>query len=76
MRWSLILSRYDFTISYVLGKDNVRADALLRREQDILKGTNERTKYRTMQLLKLSTLRSLPARSIIAALVRLVRSNS
>src|SRR5450432_1865131 len=76
MRWSLILSRYDFTISYILGKDNVRADALSRREQDMLKGMDERTEYRTMQLLKLSILRSLPTRSIIAALVRLVQSNS
>ena len=39
------------------------------------KGTDERTEYRTMQLLKPSTLRSLPARSIIAAPVRLVRSS-
>ena len=42
----------------------------------MLKGIDERTEYYIMQLLKLSTLRSLPIRSIIAALVRLVRSNS
>ena len=32
MRWSLILSRYNFTISYLPGKQNSRADALSRRE--------------------------------------------
>jgi RNase H-like domain found in reverse transcriptase/Reverse transcriptase (RNA-dependent DNA polymerase) len=32
MRWSLILSRYNFTIAYLLGKLNIRADALSRRE--------------------------------------------
>ncbi len=42
----------------------------------MLKGIDERTEYRTMQLLKLSTLKSLPARSVIAALVQLVRSNN
>jgi hypothetical protein len=36
MRWSLILSRYNFTILYLPGKQNIRADALSRREQDIL----------------------------------------
>jgi len=76
MRWSLVLSRYNFTISYIPGKENVRADALSRREQDMPKGIDERTEYRTMQLLKPSTLRSLPARSIVAAPVQLVRSGS
>jgi len=32
MRWSLILSRYKFKIIYIPGKDNERADALLRRD--------------------------------------------
>ena len=35
----------------------------------MLKGINERTKYCIIQLLKLSTLKSLLIRSIIAALV-------
>ena len=74
MRWSLVLSRYNFVISYILGKENVRADALSRREQDMLKGIDERTEYRTMQLLKPSTLRDLLAGSIRAALVQLVQS--
>ena len=53
MRWSLILSRYNFTISYLKGKDNIRADALSRREQDIPKEEeDDRLQYRTIQLLK------------------------
>ena len=67
MRWSLILSRYNFTISYIPGKENERADALSRREQDMPKGVDDRIKYRTMQLLKPSTLKNLPNRCIIAA---------
>jgi hypothetical protein len=41
MRWSLILSRYNFTISYIPGKDNERADALSRREQDTPKDVDD-----------------------------------
>lgn len=53
MRWSLILSRYNFKISYVKGKDNERADALSRREQDLPEGEDDdRLQYRTTQLLK------------------------
>ena len=53
MRWSLILSRYNFTISYLKGKDNIRADALSRREQDIPKEEeDDRLQYRMIQLLK------------------------
>ena len=53
MRWSLILSRYNFTISYLKGKENVRADALSRREQDIPNGEgDDRLQHRTMRLLK------------------------
>ena len=35
MRWSLILSRYNFRIVHVPGKNNERADALSRRDQDM-----------------------------------------
>ena len=31
MRWSLTLSKYNFTIMYILGKENVCADTLSRR---------------------------------------------
>ncbi len=35
MRWSLILSQYNFFILYLLSKQNERADALLRQEQNV-----------------------------------------
>jgi hypothetical protein len=35
MQWSLVLSRYNFTITYIPSKENVRADTLSYREQDI-----------------------------------------
>ena len=70
MRWSLILSRYNFTISYLKGKDNIRADALSRREQDIPKEEeDDRLQYRTIQLLKPQVLPS-TQESILAAPVR------
>jgi transposase InsO family protein/predicted aspartyl protease len=71
MRWSLILSRYNFTIAYIPGKTNERADALSRREQDMPKGVDSRTDYRTTQLLKPYTLRSLPQDTIQASPVNL-----
>ena len=54
MRQSLILSRYNFKISYVPGKENERVDALSRREQDILKGQeDERLQHHIRRLIKL-----------------------
>ena len=35
IRWSLILSRFNFKIRHIDGKDNVLADALSRRDQDL-----------------------------------------
>jgi len=35
IRWSLILSQFDFKIRHIDGKDNVLADALSRRDQDL-----------------------------------------
>jgi hypothetical protein len=52
MRWSLALSKYNFTITYIKGKDNERADALSRREQDMPNDADERVDYRTVRLLK------------------------
>jgi transposase InsO family protein len=69
MRWSLILSRYNFTIIYLPGKDNVRADALSRREQDLpAKASDERLQFRTAQLLKPNMLPHLAKGSKIAAI--------
>ena len=53
MRWSLILSRYKFKIIHVPGKDNERADALLRRDQDLLRDAyDDRLLDRHIQLLR------------------------
>ena len=53
MRWSLILSKYNFTISYLPGKQNDRADALSRREQDIPNDEDdERLQHRMIRLVK------------------------
>ena len=53
MRWSLLLGRYNLELLYRPGKENVRADALSRREQDLPKGAeNERLQKRFVQILK------------------------
>jgi hypothetical protein len=70
MRWSLVLSKYNFSIMYIPGKDNVRADALSRRDQDMPTGVDVRTEYRTIQLLKPQHLRELPEGMIIASPVQ------
>jgi hypothetical protein len=66
MRWSLILSQYNFKITYIPGKDNERADALSRREQDMPKGIDDdRLQGRMVQLLKPETLTNLLDRNKI-----------
>jgi hypothetical protein len=70
MRWSLILSKYNFTIMYIPGKENVRADALSRRDQDMPKGADPRVDSRTIQLLKPQHLKGFPPRTIVASPVR------
>lgn len=53
MRWSLILSRYNFRIVHVPGKINERADALSRRDQDMPRNeSDERLVDRNIQLLR------------------------
>ena len=53
MRWSLILSRYKFKIIHVPGRDNERADALSRRDQDLPQDAHDdRLLDRHMQLLR------------------------
>ena len=56
MRWALLLGKYNMEIVYRPGKENVRADALCRREQDMPQNSDdERLQHRHMQLLKFST---------------------
>ena len=52
MRWSLILSRYNFRIIHFPGKKNERADALSRRDQDMPDNHDERLMDRDVCLLK------------------------
>ena len=53
MRWSLVLSRFNFQITHVSGPSNARADALSRRDQDIPKDSNDdRLQERNVQLIK------------------------
>src|SRR5271157_241315 len=68
MRRSLILSRYNFKISYIPGKTNERADALSRREQDLPAGVDdERGSAHTIQLLRPEVLEGLPKNTIRVA---------
>ena len=53
MRWSLVLSRYNFKIRHIDGKDNVLADALSRRDQDLPTNNQDcRLQKRYVQLIK------------------------
>jgi hypothetical protein len=53
VRWSLILGRYNMEILYRPGKQNIRADALSRREQDLPANANDdRLQKRLIQVLK------------------------
>jgi hypothetical protein len=53
VRWSLILSRYNFKLAFRPGKLAGKPDALSRREQDAPKdASDERLQYRIAQLLK------------------------
>jgi len=52
MRWSLILSQYNFFILYLLSKQNERADALSRQKQNVLMNlSNNRVQHCTTQII-------------------------
>jgi hypothetical protein len=66
MRWSLILSRYNFVLTYVPGETNVRADALSRREQDMpSRTTDKRLQYRHVKLLPANKFRPIKVSTIV-----------
>jgi hypothetical protein len=53
VRWSLILGKYNMEILYRPGKQNIRADALSRREQDLPANANDyQLQKRLVQVLK------------------------
>ncbi len=52
MRWSLILSQYNFFILYLLNKQNERADALSRQKQNVsMNLSDDRVQHCTMQII-------------------------
>jgi hypothetical protein len=51
VRWSLTLSKYNCKFHYIPGKDNERADALSRRDQDLPDSEDERITYRNQCLI-------------------------
>jgi len=52
MRWSLILSQYNFFILYLLSKQNERADALLKQKQNVsMNLSNNRVQHCTTQII-------------------------
>jgi len=52
MRWSLILSQYNFFILYLLSKQNERTDALLRQKQNVsMNLSDNRVQHHTMQII-------------------------
>jgi hypothetical protein len=63
VRWSLDLSKYNFTLSYIKGAANIVADAMSRRTQDIPQNDSDaRVADRTYQLLPNSSLVNLTGR--------------
>ncbi len=52
MRWSLILSQYNFFILYLLSKQNERTDALLRQKQNVsMNLSDDRVQHCMMQII-------------------------
>ena len=51
IRWSLILSQYNFFILYLLSKQNERADALSRQKQNVLMNLSDRVQHCIMQII-------------------------
>ncbi len=52
MRWSLILSQYNFFILYLLSKQNERTDTLLRQKQNVsMNLSDDRVQHCTTQII-------------------------
>jgi len=52
MRWSLILSQYNFFILYLLNKQNKKTDALSRQKQNVsINFSNDRVQHHMMQII-------------------------
>jgi len=69
MKWSFILSWYNFFVLYLLKNQNERADALSRHEQDMLTGfSDDRVQHCMMQIIHSEMM----SKSIQAALMTVV----
>ena len=54
MRWSLILSQYNFFILYLLSKQNERTNALSRQKQNVsMNLSDDRVQHCMMQIIHL-----------------------
>jgi len=54
IRWSLILSQYNFFILYLLSKQNERTDALSRQKQNVsMNLSDDRVQHYMMQMIHL-----------------------
>jgi len=52
MRWSLVLSQYNFFILYLLSKQNERTDALSRQKQNVsMNLSDDRVQHCIMQMI-------------------------
>ena len=52
IKWSLILSKYDFVINYITGKNSERTDVFSKRGQDVPETGDVKLEYKMAQLLK------------------------
>jgi len=52
MRWSLILSQYNFFILYLLSKQNEKVNALLKQKQNVsMNLSNNKVQHHMMQII-------------------------
>ena len=52
IKWVLILSKYDFVINYITGKNNERIDAFFKRKQNVFNENDDKLEYKMVQCLK------------------------
>ncbi len=74
MRWSLILSQYNFFILYLLSKQNERADTLLRQKQNVsMNLSDDRVQHCTIQIIH-SEMISKPIQTVLMTIADILIS--
>ncbi len=74
MRWSLILSQYNFFILYLLSKQNERTDALLRQKQNVsMNLSDDRVQHYMTQILH-SEMLCKPIQAALMTVVNILNS--